>query len=198
MVPTTMTDAADMNSTPVSKLFEIQPPATSGGTRQEVAEAAPPSYAQILEHLDHKRPPTEPTGELPPVRTPAREYPPQEYYPPQEHPRERDPYREAQEYYYRPRYVAGPEVVPEVVAPRAKRPKKKKFAFLRPALIVAIIVFFVLRQGAPQIARLVPLSVDAATGKFTVAGLVLVSGLSGGAYLGITELFTKVIDGYMV
>jgi hypothetical protein len=82
------------------------------------------------------------------------------------------------------------------VSPKSKHalPKKKRFAFLRPALIVAVIVFFVLRQGAPQIARLVPLSVDVVTGKFTVAGLAIVSLLSGGAYLGLTELSSRFID----
>lgn len=72
--------------------------------------------------------------------------------------------------------------------------KKRKLAFLRPALIVGLIVFFVLRSGAPQIARLIPASIDAATGKFTVAGLLMVSALSGGAYLGITELTVKLMD----
>jgi hypothetical protein len=70
--------------------------------------------------------------------------------------------------------------------------KKKRFAFLRPAFIVAFVVFIILRFGAPEIARVVPMAVDQ-NGKFTIAGLTMVSLLAGGAYLGITDLLMKVL-----
>jgi hypothetical protein len=60
-------------------------------------------------------------------------------------------------------------------------------ARVRPAIIVAIIVFLMLSFVAPKIAKHLPSTVDA-YGKFTMFGLVLISGTSGGAFLGISEL----------
>lgn len=84
---------------------------------------------------------------------------------------------------------------------KVKRPaasKKKSFKIdlraLRPAFVVAAIVFVVLSRGAPMIAARLPFSVDAITGKFTISGLVVVSMLSGGMYLGINELIKRFVS----
>lgn len=75
-----------------------------------------------------------------------------------------------------------------------KKSSKIDLKALRPALVVAGIVFVVLSRGAPMIATRLPFSVDAITGKFTIAGLVIISMLSGGMYLGINELIKRFIS----
>ena len=83
-------------------------------------------------------------------------------------------------------------------APRPARPPARvapvsriNIKFLRPALVVAAIVFVVLRNIAPQIAKSVPAAVDAATGKFTIPGLLVIALLSGGMFLGVTEMVNR-------
>lgn len=79
------------------------------------------------------------------------------------------------------------EVVKAVVVP-----EKKPFGFdaskIKPAILVAAIVFALLSYGAPLLARRLEWSVDSVTGKFTSAGLVTLSILTGGIFLGISEL----------
>ena len=84
------------------------------------------------------------------------------------------------------KFVETPAKVPTV-------PSKRRFDLksLRPAFLVAAIVFLVLSRGAPLIAAHVPFSIDAVTGKFTVAGLAFVSILSGGAFLGLIDLVDR-------
>ena len=87
---------------------------------------------------------------------------------------------------------------PAVVVRRPLAGKKKSSRIdlkaLRPALVVAAIVFVVLSRGAPMIATRLPFSVDAITGKFTISGLVIISMLSGGMYLGINELIKRFVS----
>lgn len=84
----------------------------------------------------------------------------------------------------------------KVKRPAASKKKSSKLDLraLRPALVVAAIVFVVLSRGAPMIAARLPFSVDAITGKFTISGLVIISMLSGGMYLGINELIKRFVS----
>jgi len=84
----------------------------------------------------------------------------------------------------------------KVKRPAASKKKSSKIDLraLRPAFVVAAIVFVVLSRGAPMIAARLPFSVDAITGKFTISGLVVVSMLSGGMYLGINELIKRFVS----
>lgn len=79
------------------------------------------------------------------------------------------------------------------IAPPAAPRRGLDLKFLRPALVVAAIVFVMLRNIAPQIAKRVAMSVDEATGKFTVIGLLMISALSGGMYLGLTEILARFV-----
>jgi hypothetical protein len=85
------------------------------------------------------------------------------------------------------------EVVKAVV------PEKKPFGFdaskVKPAILVAAIVFALLSYGAPLLARRLEWSVDSVTGKFTSAGLVTLSILTGGIFLGISELIRNFGNG---
>jgi len=85
------------------------------------------------------------------------------------------------------------EVVQAVV------PEKKPFGFdaskVKPAILVAAIVFALLSYGAPLLARRLEWSVDSVTGKFTSAGLVTLSILTGGIFLGISELIRNFGNG---
>ena len=91
------------------------------------------------------------------------------------------------------------QATPPSSAQKFRRPSSKKksskidLKALRPALVVAAIVFVVLSRGAPMIATRLPFSVDAITGKFTISGLVIISMLSGGMYLGINELIKRFV-----
>ncbi|AGE57353.1 hypothetical protein PBCVNEJV4_471L [Paramecium bursaria Chlorella virus NE-JV-4] len=70
--------------------------------------------------------------------------------------------------------------------------KKTPFNFdmvkVKPAILVAVIVFALLSWGAPMIARRVTWTVDSITGKFTPSGLIVLSILTGGIFLGVTEI----------
>jgi len=84
-------------------------------------------------------------------------------------------------------------------AVKAVVPEKKPFEFdaskVKPAILVAAIVFALLSYGAPLIARRLEWSVDSVTGKFTSAGLVTLSILTGGIFLGISELIRNFGNG---
>lgn len=88
---------------------------------------------------------------------------------------------------------APPTVVRRPMEGR-KKSSRIDLKALRPALVVAAIVFVVLSRGAPMIATQLPFSVDAITGKFTISGLVIISMLSGGMYLGINELIKRFVS----
>lgn len=88
---------------------------------------------------------------------------------------------------------APPAVVRRPLAGK-KKSSRIDLKALRPALVVAAIVFVVLSRGAPMIATRLPFSVDAITGKFTISGLVIISMLSGGMYLGINELIKRFVS----
>jgi hypothetical protein len=55
---------------------------------------------------------------------------------------------------------------------------------IKPAILVAAIVFALLSWGAPVVAKQLTWTVDAMTGKFTSSGLIVISLLTGGIYLG--------------
>ena len=59
---------------------------------------------------------------------------------------------------------------------------------IKPAILVAAIVFALLSWGAPVVAKQLTWTVDAMTGKFTSSGLIIISLLTGGIYLGISEI----------
>jgi len=66
---------------------------------------------------------------------------------------------------------------------------------IKPAILVASIVFALLSWGAPAIAKRLAWTVDAMTGKFTPSGLIVISVLTGGIYLGISEIIRKFGNG---
>ena len=59
---------------------------------------------------------------------------------------------------------------------------------IKPAILVSVIVFALLSWGAPVIAKRLAWTVDAISGKFTHSGLVVISVLTGGVFLGISEI----------
>ena len=66
---------------------------------------------------------------------------------------------------------------------------------IKPAILVAAIVFALLSWGAPVIAKRLTWTVDIVTGKFTSSGLIVISLLTGGIYLGISEIIRKFGNG---
>lgn len=66
---------------------------------------------------------------------------------------------------------------------------------IKPAILVAAIVFALLSWGAPVVAKQLTWTVDAMTGKFTSSGLIIISLLTGGIYLGISEIIRKFGNG---
>ena len=62
---------------------------------------------------------------------------------------------------------------------------------LKPSILVAAIVFALLSWGAPVVAKRLTWTVDPITGKFTTSGLVVISILTGGIFLGTTEIIRK-------
>jgi len=64
---------------------------------------------------------------------------------------------------------------------------------LKPAILVAAIVFALLSWGAPVVAKRLEWTVDAITGKFTSSGLVVISILTGGIFLGATEIIRNFV-----
>ena len=77
---------------------------------------------------------------------------------------------------------------PVVIESVKKSPFNFDMAKIKPALLVTVIVFFLLSYGAPMLARRLAWTVDVLTGKFTSSGLILLSLITGGVFLGITEL----------
>ena len=65
------------------------------------------------------------------------------------------------------------------------------------AVLMSSIVFIIIWYLAPMMARNLPWSVNVETGKFTAVGLVAISALTGGLYLGITSLIEKFGNGMM-
>jgi hypothetical protein len=81
-----------------------------------------------------------------------------------------------------------------------KTPEKKTFmgfdvAKVKGAILVAAIVFALISYVAPLLAKNIQWTVNADTGKFTSYGLVAISGLTGGLYLGISEIINKFGNG---
>ena len=66
---------------------------------------------------------------------------------------------------------------------------------IKPAILVAAIVFALLSWGAPIVAKQLTWTVDAMTGKFTSSGLIIISLLTGGIYLGISEIIRNFGNG---
>jgi len=66
---------------------------------------------------------------------------------------------------------------------------------IKPAILVAAIVFALLSWGAPVVAKQLTWTVDAMTGKFTSSGLIIISLLTGGIYLGISEIIRNFGNG---
>jgi hypothetical protein len=66
---------------------------------------------------------------------------------------------------------------------------------IKPAILVASIVFALLSWGAPAIAKRLTWTVDIMTGKFTSSGLIVISLLTGGIYLGISEIIRNYGNG---
>lgn len=190
-----MTDkdgGSDMNSTPISKL---PPPTLAGGNM--TAETAPlpqgVNYQEILRSVDLAR--NNPSQ----LSAPLRQQP---------DPRSSSTYEEEPEFQStRPRTrtrAAGgraqQQTTTQIVGrqrsdgpiPAAEAPPSKfDFKFLRPGLVVAAIVFIVLLKIAPLVANKLPFSIDSVTGKFTAAGLLIVSFLAGGTFLFADEMIKK-------
>ena len=66
---------------------------------------------------------------------------------------------------------------------------------IKPAILVAAIVFALLSWGAPVVAKQLTWTVDVMTGKFTSSGLIVISLLTGGIYLGISEIIRNFGNG---
>jgi len=79
----------------------------------------------------------------------------------------------------------------KIVEPVKNSPFNFDMVKIKPAILVVIIVFALLSWGAPMIARKITWTVDSVTGKFTPAGLIVLSALTGGIFLGVTEIIRK-------
>jgi len=185
-------DAADMNSTPIGKL----PPPSNLSMRAE-AISGDASYQEILKNMELHRTMQSQQLSAPPA-------------PQQQMQMQMQQMQQMQAPSMRQQMQVDDDdatdivpAKPSLAAPKQQqhRPGKKKSSSsridlrkLRPALVVATIVFLVLSRGAPMIATRLPFSVDAITGKFTMAGLLIISMLSGGMYLGINELIKRYIS----
>ena len=92
-----------------------------------------------------------------------------------------------------------PPPPPPQVAPQATLLGNKVPAMdlnkIKPAILVAAIVFALLSWGAPIVAKQLTWTVDAMTGKFTSSGLIVISLLTGGIYLGISEIIRNFGNG---
>jgi hypothetical protein len=66
---------------------------------------------------------------------------------------------------------------------------------VKSAILVSSIVFILIWYVAPLMARNLQWTVNADTGKFTAYGLVAISTLTGGLYLGIVSLIEKFGNG---
>ena len=76
----------------------------------------------------------------------------------------------------------------KIEEPVKKSPFNFDMAKIKPAILVTAIVFALLSWGAPMIARRITWTVDSITGKFTPSGLIVMSLLTGGIFLGVTEI----------
>ncbi|APC25718.1 hypothetical protein BST79_gp205 [Only Syngen Nebraska virus 5] len=76
----------------------------------------------------------------------------------------------------------------KIEEPVKKSPFNFDMAKIKPAILVAAIVFALLSWGAPMLARRITWTVDSITGKFTPYGLIVLSVLTGGIFLGVTEI----------
>jgi hypothetical protein len=81
-----------------------------------------------------------------------------------------------------------------------KVPEKKTFlgfdsTKIKSAILVAAIVFALISYVAPLMAKNIPWAVNIETGKFTSYGLVTISLLTGGLYLGVSELINRFGNG---
>lgn len=83
-----------------------------------------------------------------------------------------------------------------------KEPERKTFmgfdqVKLKSAVLVSAIVFALISYVAPLLARSIAWTVNAETGKFTAAGLLLISSMTGGIYLGLVSIIEKFGNGIM-
>jgi len=81
-----------------------------------------------------------------------------------------------------------------------KTPPKTTFmgfdtAKIKNAILVGAIVFALISYVAPLLAKNLPWTVNADTGKFTAYGLLTISAMTGGLYLGVTALIDKFGNG---
>ncbi|AGE56331.1 hypothetical protein PBCVNEJV1_524L [Paramecium bursaria Chlorella virus NE-JV-1] len=77
-----------------------------------------------------------------------------------------------------------------------KTPKKKTIlgfdaGKIKNAVLVSAIVFMLISYVAPLLAKNLQWTVNAETGKFTAYGLIVISVLTGGIWLGITEIINR-------
>jgi hypothetical protein len=189
-----MTDkdgGSDMNSTPISKL---PPPSLASGKMTETAPLPQGvNYQEILRSVDLAR--------NNPSQLSAQQDPrPYEEEPSTMRMRARAQAQAQAQAQARARERARQQLVKKQQrgsvgddpTPAAKTtPAKFDFKFLRPGLIVAVIVFVVLLKIAPLVANKLPFSIDSVTGKFTTAGLLIVSFLAGGTFLFADEMIKK-------
>jgi len=189
-----MTDkdgGSDMNSTPISKL----PPPMISGDAPPLPQGA--SYQDILKTVELNR--------NIPSKIPMQQHqpPPQQMHPPAQmmHP-QMDPEMMHQMHMQMQQHQQRQQ---QRHQPKKQQPSRESFdddepsslkkrfnlKFLRPGLIVAAIVFLVLLKIAPMIATKLPFSIDSVTGKFTTAGLLIVSFLAGGTFLFVDETVKK-------
>lgn len=83
-----------------------------------------------------------------------------------------------------------------------KEPERKTFmgfdqVKLKSAVLVSAIVFALISYVAPLLARSIAWTVNSETGKFTAAGLLLISSMTGGIYLGVVSIIEKFGNGIM-
>jgi hypothetical protein len=82
-------------------------------------------------------------------------------------------------------------------APREKAILGFNAKKVKSAILVSSIVFLLIWYVAPMMARNLQWTVNVDTGKFTAMGLVAISALTGGLYLGIISLIEKFGNGTM-
>lgn len=174
-------DVADMNSTPIGKL---PPPSIPLPSTDSINGGE--SYQEILKNMELHR--TMQSEQIAAPRIAASSSQMQQM-------QQMQMQMQMQQMPPPPKQQKAPPSTQKIRRPVSKTKSSKiDLRALRPALVVAAIVFVVLSRGAPMIATRLPFSVDAVTGKFTVSGLVIVSMLSGGMYLGINELIKRFVS----
>jgi hypothetical protein len=178
-------DVADMNSTPIGKL---PPPSIPLPSVDSSTTNGGESYQEILKNMELHR--TMQSEQIAAPRLAASSSQMQQLQQMQ---------MQQMQMQQMPQMPPPKKALPppqKVKRPAASKKKSSKIDLraLRPALVVAAIVFVVLSRGAPMIATRLPFSVDAITGKFTISGLIIISMLSGGMYLGINELIKRFVS----